>query len=133
MSEPAHTPGPWVADATNQIFQAGTLDPIATVFGPQLMLEVEANANLIARAPEMAAEITTLRAEAEKLKADLDGYIGVANEYMAENERLLAVLALYREAVRIDVTMAGPKFAGSNASALKRAWDADCAALEEKP
>ena len=50
----------------------------------------------------------------------------------AENERLRTALDLYRESVRIDVTMEGPKFIGSNASALKRAWDADCAALEEK-
>ena len=41
-----------------------------------------------------------------------------------------AALDLYREAVRIDVTMEGPKFMGSNASALKRAWDADRAALQ---
>lgn len=46
-----------------------------------------------------------------------------------EIARLRAVLDLYRQAVRIDATMAGPKFMGSNASALKRAWDADLAAL----
>lgn len=45
----------------------------------------------------------------------------------AENERLRAVLELYRDAVRIDVTMEGPKFMGANSSALKRAWDADLA------
>lgn len=52
----------------------------------------------------------------------------------AENERLRSALDLYRQAVRIDATMEGPKFMGSNASALKRAWDADLAAitLEEK-
>ena len=44
-------------------------------------------------------------------------------------EELRAALDLYREAVRIDATMEGPKFMGSNASALKRAWDADRAAF----
>jgi hypothetical protein len=47
----------------------------------------------------------------------------------AENERLRAALDLYRDAVVIDVTMEGPRFMGSNSSALKRAWDADCAEL----
>ena len=50
----------------------------------------------------------------------------------AENEKLLAALNLYREAVRIDVTMEGPRFMGLNGSALKRAWDADRATLEGK-
>lgn len=34
-------------------------------------------------------------------------------------------LRRYREAVRIDVQMDGPKFMGCDLSALKRAWDAD--------
>jgi hypothetical protein len=50
----------------------------------------------------------------------------------AENEKLRAALELYREAVRIDATMEGPKFIGSNASALKRAWDADRAAITQE-
>lgn len=49
---------------------------------------------------------------------------------MADVERLRAALELYRDAVRIDATMEGPKFMGANSSALKRAWDADRAALE---
>ena len=40
-----------------------------------------------------------------------------------------AVLNLYREAVRVDVKMEGPQFMGCNTSALKRAWEADRAAL----
>lgn len=47
----------------------------------------------------------------------------------AEINRLRTVLDLYRDAVRIDVTMEGPKFMGANSSALKRAWDADLATL----
>ena len=48
-------------------------------------------------------------------------------ELKADNERLINLLNLYRDAVRIDATMEGPKFLGSNASALKRAWEADMA------
>lgn len=56
----------------------------------------------------------------------------VMDEAADEIERLRALLDLYREAVRIDATMEGPRFMGSNASALRRAWDADLAALEGK-
>lgn len=48
-----------------------------------------------------------------------------------EVERLRAVLDLYREAVVINATMEGPRFMGANSSALKRAWEADRAALKE--
>jgi hypothetical protein len=44
-----------------------------------------------------------------------------------EIERLLMLLSLYRDAVRIDFLMTGLKFAGANSSALKRAWEADMA------
>jgi hypothetical protein len=80
----------------------------------------------------LAAEVEKMRADiayADKHAAKVEGLLwGTAKE----NEKLRAALALYREAVRIDATMDGPKFIGSNASALKRAWDADRAALEEK-
>lgn len=46
-----------------------------------------------------------------------------------EIELLWRILNLYRDAVRIDVTMEGPVFMGANRSSLKRAWDADLAAL----
>ena len=106
---------------------------------------------------QAADEITRLRAENEKLNKSrnkwrqkynkllerdkvtvslLQAVVRAAGEkyklLTAENEKLRAALDLYREAVRIDVTMEGPIFMGSNASALKRAWDADRAALEEK-
>ena len=58
-----------------------------------------------------------------EIKAEMD-------RLTTENERLRSILELYRDAVRIDVTMEGPKFMGANSSALKRAWDADIAALE---
>jgi hypothetical protein len=87
-----------------------------------------------------ADEIDRLTAEVERLTAEAtDAAIALAalnsgedlQRVMRDNERLRAALDLYREAVRIDVTMEGPRFMGSNSSALKRAWDADCAALKE--
>jgi len=53
-------------------------------------------------------------------------------QLVAEVERLREALDLYRDAVVIDAKMDGPKFMGSNASALKRAWEFDRAALEGK-
>jgi len=88
-----------------------------------------------------ADDITRLTAEVERLQAaETDAAIALAalnggedlQRVMRENERLRAVLDLYREAVRIDVTMEGPRFMGANSSALKRAWDADCAALAQE-
>ena len=106
---------------------------------------------------QAADEITRLRAENEKLNKSrnkwrqkynkllerdkvtvslLQAVVRAAGEkyklLTAENEKLRAALDLYREAVRIDVTMEGPKFMGLNGSALKRAWDADRATLEGK-
>lgn len=49
-----------------------------------------------------------------------------AERQLAELE---GALELYRDAVRIDVLMEGPRFAGSNVSALKRAWEHDRAVL----
>ena len=78
---------------------------------------------------EAADEITRRRAD--------NIHLHIKNIHLrVEVKRLRAALDLYREAVRIDVTMEGPKFMGSSVSALKRAWDADRAraraALEEK-
>ena len=56
---------------------------------------------------------------------------GQRAEIQAENEKLKAIVGLYREAVRVDVQMEGPKFMGSNVSALKRAWEADRAFTQE--
>lgn len=46
-------------------------------------------------------------------------------EAAARIEALEAQLALYRDAVRVDVLMEGPQFKGANTSALKRAWEED--------
>lgn len=83
-----------------------------------------------------AVEIERLTRGLAKIHDDLGGAIHAAEAAearataqaarVAELERLLEG---YREAVRIDVKMEGPRFLGSDASALKRAWDADRAAL----
>lgn len=98
--------------------------------------------------------ITRLTAENEALANDRDGYVQLLTDqnnaltarvkeleamlrttsdmnevYEGRFQEMEAALGLYREAVRIDATMEGPKFMGSNASALKRAWDADRAAI----
>ena len=78
---------------------------------------------------EARDEITRLRERTEYWpdNAERDAVI---RHQKAEIERLRAALELYRDAVRIDATMEGPRFMGANSSALKRAWDADRAALE---
>lgn len=45
------------------------------------------------------------------------------------NAELEKAMVLYREAVRIDPLMEGPRFAGANSSALRRAWEHDRAAI----
>ena len=88
---------------------------------------------------ETLLEREDARAEVERLRAGgcardqgTTQYCAEAAKLAAENEKLRAALELYRDAVRIDATMEGPKFMGANSSALKRAWDADLAALEGK-
>lgn len=75
-----HTPGPWtVTDeddfdglAIEAAGREGEYVPVAHVpVDYDDRPEREANAALIARAPEMADEIATLRAEIEKLRAAL--------------------------------------------------------------
>lgn len=68
----------------------------------------------------------------ERKKAEIASLLNTLADTRTENMRLRAALELYRDAVRIDATMEGPKFMGANSSALKRAWDADLAALEGK-
>jgi hypothetical protein len=40
-----------------------------------------------------------------------------------ENARLREELTAYRDAVRVDVLMEGPRFAGCNTSRLREAWE----------
>ena len=54
-------------------------------------------------------------------------YNGEIERLRQQNAELSELITLYREAVVIDVQMEGPQFMGSNRSALKRAWDKDCA------
>lgn len=65
-----HSPGPWVADSVNYVVQAGTNDQIANVYGPQGLLEVEANANLIAAAPDLLDALKTALSECGRVLSD---------------------------------------------------------------
>ena len=76
--------------------------------------------------------ITTLKAEVDYLDGEVKKLLNLLADARTESMKLRAALELYRDAVRIDATMEGPKFMGANSSALKRAWDADRAALEGK-
>ena len=64
------------------------------------------------------------------LEKQIANLLNALADARTESMKLRAALELYRDAVRIDATMEGPKFMGANSSALKRAWDADRAALE---
>lgn len=75
---------------------------------------------ILRRGGEMSDERHTISAD-EKVR-----------ELFAENTRLREALALYREAVRTDVLMEGVRFKGSDFLALKRAWEADRAALAKE-
>ena len=78
----SHTPGPWdikhLVDnraVVTHKYDNGEHDTIAWVtwsFSIKTFDEVKANAALIARAPDMAAEITRLRADNAKLREALE-------------------------------------------------------------
>lgn len=67
----------------------------------------------------------------EQLREALTAAAAALTAAEARIKMLEEALDLYRAAVRIDVQMDGPKFMGSNASALKRAWEADRALSQE--
>jgi hypothetical protein len=82
---------------------------------------------------EASDEIVRLRGERDEMERRARAFEAGATNLQAERDRLRDALALYREAVVIDVKMEGPRFMGANSSALKRAWDYDRAALGDKP
>ncbi|MFD2232794.1 hypothetical protein [Phaeospirillum tilakii] len=96
-----HTPGPWVADFPNNLVNSvagGHPNPVCRVgwSGWRGRAEIEANAALIAAAPEMAAEIERLRAESdeacfevETLNEKLDKARADLAAAQAENETAL--------------------------------------------
>ena len=80
--------------------------------------------------------LTAYKAAVERINRATDADIGGIHRSFAatpspaaSDASLSGVLDLYREAVRVDVKMEGPQFMGCNTSALKRAWEADRAAL----
>lgn len=93
---------------------------------------------LLRQRPDLPADripaargVEALTARVKELEAMLRTASDMNEVYEGRFQEMEAALGLYREAVRIDATMDGPKFMGSNASALKRAWDADRAALTQ--
>ena len=114
-----HTPGPWTVthedDFDGLVIEAagreGEYVPVACVpVDYDDRLEREANAALIVRAPEMAAEIERLNAEVERLKAveaDYDDHEREMIDLEEENSRLTARV----EELEVEVE-AAKKFGG---------------------
>lgn len=102
----------------------------------KMMAEIAASNHFavkyLAHIDEQNVEVARLTAEVERLRSVTVVQETLIRKAETENEKLRVALDLYRDAAVIDVTMEGPRFIGSNASALKRAWDADRAALEGK-
>lgn len=94
--------------------------------------------DMLSQAPDHTPALLALieerdeaRKQAQALQLDAVAELMRASASEAKCDALREALALYRDAVRIDVQMDGPKFMGSNASALKRAWEADRALSQE--
>ena len=104
------------------------------LFMDKLEMPLEQFVQAVVKENERLRDILKINTEqqAEHIKSLLESWEAKRNTLTKEIERLRAALELYRDAVRIDATMEGPKFMGANSSALKRAWDADRAALEGK-
>ena len=107
---------------TASLDRALAAEPRVSALGQEL---AQARINLeVAERDEARLLFDTMASTAEEALAQRE-----AAE--AERDALREALALYRDAVRIDVQMDGPKFMGSNVSALKRAWEADRALTKE--
>lgn len=63
-----------------------------------------------------------------------NGFIEIPSDarLTARVAELEGALELYRDAVQIDPLMEGPRFKGCNLSTLRRAWEADRAALAKQ-
>ena len=71
---PGFTPGPWKADASGQHIRAADNQAIARVYDvePYSLPETEANAHLIAAAPDLYAALKDVLAVASANAEDLD-------------------------------------------------------------
>lgn len=82
-----YTPGPWNADGPDWAGDYNITPPheeavvAAVISNVRPASEVEANARLIALAPEMADEITRLRADVERLRTALWDVHAICNNY----------------------------------------------------
>lgn len=101
-----YTPGPWkwerVRTSCGFCFRVGPLAIsdgkvnhacIYADYPGQMALELaEANARLIAAAPDMATELTTLRGEVERLRAALDDADEALTQFTAFEEDCRAIM-----------------------------------------
>lgn len=88
-----HTPGPWAVDRENDVLSDGG-DFVAAVFGDETCRE-EANARLIAAAPDLLAEVEQCAIELEEAANVFDGsgFAGLARIYRGASKRAAAALA----------------------------------------
>ena len=78
------------------------------------------------------AKLETALADACRVRDEwCDAYTKLRDEMRARVAKLEAELEAYRDAVRVDAQMDGPKFGGCNLSQLRRAWEMTRAALSE--
>ena len=84
----------------------------------------------------MASELIDLRARVAQLEAALNLAVSRGCDHCSESiarvAKLEAELEAYRDAVRVDAQMDGPKFMGCNLSQLRRAWEMTRAALARR-
>lgn len=111
--------------------------------------------DIVTGSTALAAQITALHAENERLKVESIqmqaalGYgilaederhiipsnpfkCGTCDRARAEVERLRAALEAWNDAVLVNVVMEGPRYAGTHWKRAEAAWEKARAALEEK-
>lgn len=91
------------------------------------------NAVYEGRLQEKEADNARMKAEIASLTEEFGIQNNDLGKALLENERLRAALRMWEDAVKIDVKMQGPQYAGVRYLEGREAWKATCAALEEKP
>ena len=75
-AQPIHTPGPWIATNDDRVVVRSDNQTIAQVFGYGLALRAQANARLIAAAPELL----------EVAEEALTALFNIGGEYIRKNQ-----------------------------------------------
>jgi len=80
-----HTPGPWVCPYGSRIYGADGLELAATAYAHRGTNETEANAALIAAAPELLIAFENLVNEIEAYQSagEITGYFSLKNAHAA--------------------------------------------------